>query len=87
MSGIDEKPRRIVQREELKQLKEMWLEEQCHLDTIRADERERLEAWVQHSEERAAAIIEGIMEAARETQGMFQEYDRPQSRLDRIKED
>lgn len=74
MSGIDEKPRKVVQREELEDLEERWISKISILDEIRVSERALLEARMQYSEVCADMLIRSTLEALRATQELFQDY-------------
>ena len=86
MSGIDEKPLAVVQREELQDLEKRWILETSILEEIRVSERALLEARTRYSEVCADMIVESTLEALRATQDLFYDYNRPRSRWSRLKD-
>jgi predicted NAD/FAD-dependent oxidoreductase len=85
LSGIDEKPVKVVQREELQDLEERWILKTSILDEIRIAEQAVLEARTRYSEAYTDVITESTLEALRVTQDLFQDYYLSQSWWSRLK--
>lgn len=85
LSGIDEKPVKVVQREELQDLEERWILKTSILDEIRIAEQAVLEARTRYSEVYTDVITESTLEALRATQDLFQDYYLLQSWWSRLK--